>query len=503
MTSQLSLGRIVAIVGLSTGAVMAACSGGPDGSRMSRQIPTAATPAAVVDPTAGRMTTMVTASFPSPQDALAFRQVLEAKFQALGKPLLSTYVNAEGVTVWTLEYLRYRASGCSHPESIDKVFAQIDRRGVPAPCGPDSGELPPLSESLAFRQALEVKYRDDLRAPLSQTYVDQPNEVLYTQEFVRYSQSGCSSATAYERVFTQIDGRGTAPDCRPTPPTSSCSYGLSPASQSAAAAGGGFTASLAADPSECSWQLSTDVPWITGAAASGAGPRTVNYTVAANTSSQPRTGRITLAGTDGTQRSLQVDQAGTTTPPTAACTYALSPSTVNAIPDGGTYDVQVATQTGCAWTATSSVPWATIVSGSSGTGSGTIRFAFPRNAGDERLGTAELAYSGGNQTFFVSQAAALIRAIIIAPLECQIGGGAPPPCTFDGSTSKGPIVSYAWFFEDGTSLSGAVVNKTWLFSFLPYPALSRDTTVTLSVAGANFGAPGNLSTAMVTLRVFF
>jgi all-beta uncharacterized protein/PKD domain-containing protein len=497
MTSHVTLGRIVAMMGL---VAMAACSGGPDGARASRQIPTAATPAAnaFVDPTAGRMTTMATASFPSPEDALAFRQVLEAKFQALGKPLLSTYVNAEGVTVWTLEYLRYRASGCSQSEAIDKVFAQIDRRGVPAACGPDSGALPPLSESLAFRQALEVKYRDDLRAPLSQTYVDPPNEVLYTQEFVRYSQSGCSGATSYERVFTQIDGRGTAPDCRPTPPTSSCSYGLSPASQSAAAAGGGFTASLAAEPSECSWQLSTDVPWITGAAASGAGPRTVNYTVAAN-SGAARTGRITLTGSDGTQASVQVNQAGTTTtPPPLTCTYTLSPSTVNAIPEGGTYDVQVATQTGCAWSAASSVTWATIVSGSSGVGSGTIQFVFPRNLGDERLGTAQLSFSGGSQTFFVSQAAALIRAIIIAPIECQIGGGAPPPCIFDGSTSKGQISLYTWDFGDGNTGTGAVVNHTYAFGFLPYPSLSRDATVTLTVSG-----PGGTSTATAIVRVFF
>jgi hypothetical protein len=244
--------------------------------------------------------------------------------------------------------------------------------------------------------------------------------------------------------------------------------------------------------------LSTDVPWITGAAASGAGPRTVNYTVAAN-SGAARTGRITLTGSEGTQASVQVNQAGTTTtPPPLTCTYTLSPSTVNAIPEGGTYDVQVATQTGCAWSAASSVTWATIVSGSSGVGSGTIQFVFPRNLGDERLGTAQLSFSGGSQTFFVSQAAALIRAIIIAPIECQIGGGAPPPCIFDGSTSKGQISSYTWDFGDGNTGTGAVVNHTYAFGFLPYPSLSRDATVTLTVSG-----PGGTSTATAIVRVFF
>ncbi len=130
-----------------------------------------------------------------------------------------------------LEYLRYRAGGCSQAEAISRVFTQIDRRGVPGLCNEavtGTPEYPPQSEAQAFRQQLEAKYRDDLRAPPTTTFVDQPSEILYTIEFVRYTQSGCSGASAFERVFVQIDGRGVEPDCQTPPPTVTCSYGISP-----------------------------------------------------------------------------------------------------------------------------------------------------------------------------------------------------------------------------------------------------------------------------------
>ena len=504
MTSYAFLKRVVAIAGL---LATTTCSQSPERPRPARALPTAPSAsgsmATFVDPASDRFVTTAVA-FPSPQDALAFRQVLEAKFQALGKPLQTTYVNAEGVIVWTLEFLRYRASGCSQADAIDKVFTQIDRRGVPALCNESvSGTpvYPPQADSLGFRQLLEVKYRDQLGAPPIQTYVDQPSEMLYTQEFVRYAQSGCSSASAYERVFVQIDGRGVEPDCTPNPPAASCEYGISPASQSAAAAGGGLNAAIFAEPSECSWRLAADVPWITGTTTSGTGSRSVNYTVAANGSSQSRSGRITLTGNDGTQRVQQVNQAGLTTSPPgppgpAVCTYAVSPSTVNAIYEGGTYDVQVTTQTGCAWNASSSVPWASIVSGGSGTGSGTVRFDIPRNAGDERRGTADISYSGGSQSILLSQASPPIRAIIVAPIECATDTN----CNFDGSNSRGIISNYVWTFGDGGKGTGATVTHVYPFAYVSddYPEYSIDTTVTLTVTG-----PAGSSTATAIVRVFY
>ena len=133
-------------------------------------------------------------------------------------------------------------------------------------------------------------------APPTTTFVDQPSEILYTIEFVRYTQSGCSGASAFERVFVQIDGRGVEPDCQTPPPTVTCSYGISPGTQSAPASGGSFNATITTQPAECSWRLTSDVPWITGPTNAGTGGRSITYSVGANTATQARVGRITSGG---------------------------------------------------------------------------------------------------------------------------------------------------------------------------------------------------------------
>lgn len=51
----------------------------------------------------------------------------------LRRPVLSA-VDIEGDVVWVTEYIRYRVSGCSHAVATQKVFAQIEGRGVQPPC---------------------------------------------------------------------------------------------------------------------------------------------------------------------------------------------------------------------------------------------------------------------------------------------------------------------------------------------------------------------------------
>ena len=62
-----------------------------------------------------------------------------------------------------------------------------------------------------------------------------------------------------------------------------------------------------------------------------------------------------------------------------ACTYSISPTTAQFGTSAGTGTVSVATQTGCAWTATSSASWLTITAGSSGLGSGTVKYSVSAN----------------------------------------------------------------------------------------------------------------------------
>ncbi len=66
---------------------------------------------------------------------------LQAKYRdGLRRPPVSTVVDTEGVAVWLLEYLRYRVNGCGHADAAQKVFLQLDGRGVQPLC---EGTTPP------------------------------------------------------------------------------------------------------------------------------------------------------------------------------------------------------------------------------------------------------------------------------------------------------------------------------------------------------------------------
>jgi hypothetical protein len=76
---------------------------------------------------------------------------------------------------------------------------------------------------------------------------------------------------------------------------SSCSYAVAPPSQSFGSGGGTGSVNVSAD--SCSWTATSNVSWITiTSGGSGSDNGTVNYSVALNTSTDSRTGTITLQG---------------------------------------------------------------------------------------------------------------------------------------------------------------------------------------------------------------
>ncbi len=168
---------------------------------------------------------------------------------------------------------------------------------------------------------------------------------------------------------------------------------------------------------------------------------------------------------------------------------------MNAVPEGGTYDIQVTAGTGCAWNASSSAAFITVVSGASGSGNGTARFRVAGNSGDTRQGTAEITFVGGSRSILFSQTAALPQAIISAPLECAVDAD----CRFDGTLSKGVLTSYRWEFGDGNTAATAIFIHVYDPSHTSddYPDFSVDTTVRLTVTG-----PLGTSTATAVVRVF-
>jgi subtilisin family serine protease len=98
-------------------------------------------------------------------------------------------------------------------------------------------------------------------------------------------------------------------------------------------------------------------------------------------------------------RSLTNAQGAVFTP-ASTCSYTLSQSTQTSGASGSSGSVNVTTQSGCAWNATSNAPWITITAGSSGIASGTVSYSVaPNQNGPARTGTITIA----GQLFTVNQ----------------------------------------------------------------------------------------------------
>ncbi|MGD9245932.1 MAG: CARDB domain-containing protein, partial [Desulfobacterales bacterium] len=76
-----------------------------------------------------------------------------------------------------------------------------------------------------------------------------------------------------------------------------CTYSISPTSNSFTASGGTGSISVTSSASDCTWNATEGVSWITiTSGTKGSGNGTVTYSVSANTSSSSRNATITVAG---------------------------------------------------------------------------------------------------------------------------------------------------------------------------------------------------------------
>jgi hypothetical protein len=99
-----------------------------------------------------------------------------------------------------------------------------------------------------------------------------------------------------------------------------CSVSISPLSKDFAANGGSSTIAVTSTATGCVWPVTSNANWITiNSGASGTGNATVNYTVAANTTTSPRSGTINISG-----QTFTVAQAGVQ--PNAPTVYLISPA---------------------------------------------------------------------------------------------------------------------------------------------------------------------------------
>jgi hypothetical protein len=92
--------------------------------------------------------------------------------------------------------------------------------------------------------------------------------------------------------------------------------------------------------------------------------------------------------------------SGTTGSQGQVCTFSLSGTGQSFSAAGGTGNVSVNTASGCAWSATSSESWLTVVSGGSGTGTGVVGYQVAANTTGQAR-SASLSIRG--ETFTVNQ----------------------------------------------------------------------------------------------------
>jgi len=110
-----------------------------------------------------------------------------------------------------------------------------------------------------------------------------------------------------------------------------------------------------------------------------------------------------------------------------SCNYTISPASQSFNASGGAGSVNVATATGCAWTAAvNNAPWITITSGSGGAGNGTVNYSVAANTStSSRTGTITIT----GQTFTVNQAGGTSGSDVALTSGVPQTGSLPAPST--------------------------------------------------------------------------
>ena len=166
-----------------------------------------------------------------------------------------------------------------------------------------------------------------------------------------------------------------------------CEYILSPGSTNFSSSGGSGSFTVTATPG-CGWTAVSSASWISIVSGAATGNGSVTFSVQSNIG-PARTGTINING-----QTFTVSQAG-------GCSYSLFPIGASFPASAGSSNFNLNVGAGCQWTAVSNVPWLTVTSPGSGTGSVLVTFSAQTNTGAARSGTITV----GGLTFTVTQAA--------------------------------------------------------------------------------------------------
>jgi hypothetical protein len=165
----------------------------------------------------------------------------------------------------------------------------------------------------------------------------------------------------------------------PAPPGApACTYSIGPSSGSIGVDGGVIDIDVSATNS-CSWSAVSNTSWIlVRRGESGTGSGTVRLNVAPNPGNA-RNGSVSIAG-----QTFAVAQA-------TSCTFQVSPANLQIPPSGNPRAIVVTAPPACTWSASSNTSWLTIVEGTEGMGTQTIRVGAPAYSGPPRTGTVTAA----------------------------------------------------------------------------------------------------------------
>ncbi len=216
----------------------------------------------------------------------------------------------------------------------------------------------------------------------------------------------------------------------------------------------------------CSWTAQSQTPWITiTSSAAGSGSGMVVFRVAAS-DGPGRTGAVVVAG-----RTITVTQA-------LGCSYSIAPSSINVGAQAGSTAIQVAAGGGCAWTATSAVPWISIASAGNGNGPGQVQVAVAANDGPGR--SATIAIAGRSLT--VTQASGCTYTV--APTSQDVpgdGGNVVASVTTGAGCSWSATSSVDWI-----TLAYPGDGGTGQVRLTVKPNASPPRTGTVTIAGRTF-----------------
>lgn len=233
---------------------------------------------------------------------------------------------------------------------------------------------------------------------------------------------------------------------------------------------------------DCPWGVVADATWVTwDGPTSGTGPGTARYLVAVNGSTQGRGTAIHAAG-----NTIPVRQAG------APCATALSaPGSMLPAAGGSARLNLTAPQQDCAWTASSSQPWATLTP-ASGSGSSSITVTASANPAPA---TRPVVISAGGRETTLTQAG-IVCNFTVSPTTMQVEAGSSSAIWAWVWVSTGPTcpwqasASFPWItFLNGGSATG---NSSLDFRVAPNDSGSARTgvinvggqTITVQQAGA-------------------